>query len=242
MLVAGAALRRAGARARFIEQVLVKVNGDIFTKTELEQRQVAVLRQRCSGQVDPETMKNDEQLKKALDEVTPQVLVDAVDELLLLQRGKELGLHAERRAVQGRSSTTSARNRSLEDDAEVPGRAEAGRHDDGRSAQAARAADAHRAGAAPGGRLEAVDHRGRGAAVLRRTPEEFTEPATVTLREILVEVPTTQSGQAAINVGARRRGAEEGRGRPRARADGGEDFAKVAGRSRRTRRRRPTAA
>ena len=31
---------------RVIEQVLVKVNGDIITKTELEKRQVAVLRAR----------------------------------------------------------------------------------------------------------------------------------------------------------------------------------------------------
>ena len=36
-------------------------------------------------------MKNDEQLKKMLAEMTPKMLVNAVDELLLLQRGKELG-------------------------------------------------------------------------------------------------------------------------------------------------------
>src|SRR6476661_9473054 len=83
-----------GTRAEVIEQVLVKVNGDIITKTELEQRQVAVLRQRLNGQnVDPELLKNDEQLKKALAEITPQVLVNAVDELLLLQHGKDLNLH-----------------------------------------------------------------------------------------------------------------------------------------------------
>ena len=33
-------------RAEIIEQVLVRVNGDILTKTEFEQRQVAALRQR----------------------------------------------------------------------------------------------------------------------------------------------------------------------------------------------------
>ena len=32
------------SRGEIIEQVLVKVNGDIITKTELEQRQVSVLR------------------------------------------------------------------------------------------------------------------------------------------------------------------------------------------------------
>src|SRR5262245_34465411 len=80
-------------RGEVIEQVLVKVNGDIITKTELEQRQVAALRQRLNGQqIDPETLKNDAQLKKALAEITPAVLVNAVDELLLLQHGKDLGL------------------------------------------------------------------------------------------------------------------------------------------------------
>ena len=35
----------AAPRADILEQVLVKVNGDIITKTELEQRQIVALRQ-----------------------------------------------------------------------------------------------------------------------------------------------------------------------------------------------------
>jgi len=54
-------------RAEIIEQILVKVNGEIFTKTDLEQ------------------------LREALNEVTPQIMVDAVDQMLIVQRGKELG-------------------------------------------------------------------------------------------------------------------------------------------------------
>ena len=38
-------------RAEIIEQVLVKVNGDIITKTELEARQIAAIRQRMSQDV-----------------------------------------------------------------------------------------------------------------------------------------------------------------------------------------------
>jgi peptidyl-prolyl cis-trans isomerase SurA len=82
----------AGAigRAEIFEQILVKVNGEIFTKSELEQRQVAVLRQK--GQpIDLKSATADAQLRKALDEITPQLIVDVVDEMLLLQRGKELG-------------------------------------------------------------------------------------------------------------------------------------------------------
>ena len=70
-----------------IEQVLVKVNGEIITKTDLEGRQIAALRQK-NPNLRPES---DAALKEALAEVTPAVIVDAVDELLMVQKGKELG-------------------------------------------------------------------------------------------------------------------------------------------------------
>src|SRR6476469_4412760 len=80
----------ASARAEIIEQILVKVNGEIFTKSDLEQRQVAALRQK--GQtIDLKSDPNNVQLRKALDDITPQLIVDAVDEMLIVQRGKELG-------------------------------------------------------------------------------------------------------------------------------------------------------
>ena len=86
------ALVMAGAagRAEIIEQILVKVNGEIFTKSDLEQRQVAVLRQK-GQQIDLKSDPTNEQLRKALDEITPQIMVEAVDEMIVVQRGKELG-------------------------------------------------------------------------------------------------------------------------------------------------------
>src|ERR1700741_4077600 len=80
----------AGVRGEIIEQILVKVNGEIFTKTDLEQRQVSALRQK-GQQIDLKSDPSNQQLRKALDEVTPQLLVDALDEMLMVQRGKELG-------------------------------------------------------------------------------------------------------------------------------------------------------
>jgi peptidyl-prolyl cis-trans isomerase SurA len=77
-------------RAEIIEQILVKVNGEIFTKTDLEQRQVAALRQK-GQQIDLKSDPTNAQLRKALDEITPQIVVDAVDEMVIVQRGKELG-------------------------------------------------------------------------------------------------------------------------------------------------------
>src|SRR6266508_2632680 len=88
LLVACAA--GVGARAEIIEQILVKVNGEIFTKSDLEQRQVAMLRQK-GQQLDLKSDRANEQLRKALDEITPQIMVDAVDEMVIVQRGKELG-------------------------------------------------------------------------------------------------------------------------------------------------------
>jgi peptidyl-prolyl cis-trans isomerase SurA len=77
----------AAPRADILEQVLVKVNGDIITKTELEQRQISALRQK-NPNLRPDS---DAALQALLAEVTPEVIVDAVDELLIMQRGKELG-------------------------------------------------------------------------------------------------------------------------------------------------------
>jgi peptidyl-prolyl cis-trans isomerase SurA len=77
-------------RAEIIEQILVKVNGEIFTKSDLEQRQVAALRQKGQA-IDLKSDPNNVQLRKALDEITPQLIVEAVDEMVIVQRGKELG-------------------------------------------------------------------------------------------------------------------------------------------------------
>jgi len=71
--------------ADVIQAVLVKVNGEILTKTDLEQRQVQALRARGIQPAD------DDALKKAIAEVTPSLLVETIDEMLLIQRGKELG-------------------------------------------------------------------------------------------------------------------------------------------------------
>src|SRR5215470_16767987 len=91
LAVAILSLAVAGSlRAEIIEQILVKVNGEIFTKSDLEQRQVAVLRQKGQA-IDLKSDPNNVQLRKALDEITPQIMVDAVDEMVIVQRGKELG-------------------------------------------------------------------------------------------------------------------------------------------------------
>ena len=83
-----AVLLTAPLQAEVIEQVLVKVNGDIVTKSDFERMQVDLLRQRPELQnVTPDSP----ELQKAVAESTPQLILNAVDELLLVQRGRELG-------------------------------------------------------------------------------------------------------------------------------------------------------
>jgi peptidyl-prolyl cis-trans isomerase SurA len=76
---------------QIIEQILVKVNGEILTKTDLESRQIQALRDQSQA-LDPEKLKNDAELQKALREVTPAILASSIDEMLLVQRARELGL------------------------------------------------------------------------------------------------------------------------------------------------------
>jgi parvulin-like peptidyl-prolyl isomerase len=74
-----------------IEQILVKVNGEILTKSDLESRQIQALREQERA-IDPERLKNDAELQKLLREVTPAILATAIDEMLLVQRARELRL------------------------------------------------------------------------------------------------------------------------------------------------------
>jgi peptidyl-prolyl cis-trans isomerase SurA len=103
----------AAPRADILEQVLVKVNGDIITKTDLEQRQIVALRQK-----NPNLRPSDEAaLRKALSEVTPEVIVEVVDELLMMQRGKELGYTMSTEQFNGIVENIKKENK-LEDEAQ----------------------------------------------------------------------------------------------------------------------------
>ena len=81
----------AAPKADILEQVLVKVNGDIITKTDLEARQIEALRRKMGSQIDPKSLQNDAELRKVLLEITPALLVEAVDELIVTQLGREKG-------------------------------------------------------------------------------------------------------------------------------------------------------
>jgi parvulin-like peptidyl-prolyl isomerase len=89
ILVSVASVDTLGAQAKsmILERVLVRVNGEIFTQSQLTQHQTDALRAKNKQ---PRNIP-DAELYKLLQEVTPGVLVNAVDELLIAQYGRELG-------------------------------------------------------------------------------------------------------------------------------------------------------
>ncbi len=208
-------------RADILEQVLVKVNGDIITKTDLEQRQIAVLRQRNAGNL-PEP-----ELKKALAEITPQILVDAIDELLLVQMGRDKGYHLS--DSQFKEWLANLRKeQGLEDEAKFQAalKQEGMTLDDLRKNVERQFLISQVQREEVGSKLSITEEEAHQYYLTHQS--EFTQPATVTLREILVEVPTTtQGGQAGVNVGQE----DDAKARAeaiRTRIAGGEDFGKVA--------------
>jgi peptidyl-prolyl cis-trans isomerase SurA len=214
-------------RAEIIEQVLVKVNGDIITKTELEARQIAAIRQRINKDIDPESVKNDEQLKKMLAEITPLILVDAIDELLIVQLAKERGYRL--RDEQFKEWLANLRKeQNLQDDQRFQAalKQEGMTIDDLRKNVEREFMTAQVRRDEVGSKLSITEEEARQYYLAHS--QEFAEPANVTLREILIEAPTTtKQGQSLFNV------ATDDQARAtatavRARILAGEDFAKVA--------------
>jgi len=215
---------QASSSPQIIEQVLVKVNGDIITKSELEEKQIAALRQR---NLNPDVLKNDEQLKKALADVTPQLLVNAIDELLVIQLGREKGLRLSDEQF-NRWLTSMRKDQGLEDDKKF----EAALQQEGMTISDIRRNVEKQFLLQQvqteefGGKLQITEEEAR--QYYQANQKEFLEPATVTLREILIEVPTvTQQGRAMVSVGKDDEAAQKAAA-VRARLTAGEDFATVA--------------
>src|SRR5205823_14912727 len=83
LLLCGASFASLSAQSTIIQRVLVKVNGEIFTQKDLEQRQIGVLRDKG----------NDKPTPQQIEEITPDLLLNAVDEMLIIQHGRDLGYH-----------------------------------------------------------------------------------------------------------------------------------------------------
>jgi parvulin-like peptidyl-prolyl isomerase len=206
-------------RAEIIEQIIVKVNGDIITKTEFEQRQVLALRARKLD-LAPES----DELKRAVAEITPQLIVDAVDELILLQRGRDdLGYKLSDEQFNQVVAQIRKDNRLETEEAFLAALKQEGMT----------MADLRRS-------LEKqmIISRVQGQEVMQKVGiteeealayhaahrDEFTKPASVSLREIQLNVPASPEGVSAAADEATRERLEA----IRARVKAGEAFEKIA--------------
>ena len=216
-------LSGVGLRAEIVEQILVKVNGEIFTKTDLEQRQVLVLRQR-GQQIDLKSDPNNQQLRKALDEVTPGIMVDVVNEMVIVQRGKELGY-----ALSNEQFKSVVDNIKKENKIETEEQFQAALKSENMTLADLRKSLERQMIRQRVEQNEVLGKIGVSDSEARSYYEshmnEFTTPPAVTLREILISIPTDNRG---INVAAEDAAKERAEGiRTRVTA-GNEDFQKLA--------------
>jgi len=222
----GGPARVAAQQGEIIQKVIVKVNGEIFTQTELERRQIQALRERNQRVENPEALQTDAGLRAALAEVTPVLLNDAIEELLLLQRARDLGIKFSEDAFQEALGNLKTQNNLNDEQFEIAIRQEGITIDQLRQ-------DFERSYMTQGvqqmeiyPRLQITDEELR--QYYRSNPQEFMQPETVMLREIFMAVATqVRDNQTVFNVAeeeavqAKMKAAWE-------RATKGEDFATLA--------------
>ncbi len=168
--------------AMVFERILVKVNGDLITQTDLEQAQINALRTRP---VPPQT---DADLQRALQDVTPDVIVNTVDQMLLVQRGREMGYSLSDEQFEEILEGIKQENDMTDEELVLALRQEQGI---GLADLRAVMEEQMLAGQVQQDQvLRRVSMTDVEAFEYYEThPEEFTVPATVMLREILITVP-----------------------------------------------------
>jgi len=220
-LALAAVLFSAPLQAEVIEQVLVKVNGDIVTKSDFERMQVDFLRQRPDLQ---NVTSDSPELQKAVAESTPQLILSAIDELLLVQRGRELGYVMSDEQFKSVLDNIKKDNNIDTDE----------KFNDALKQEGMTLADLRRQ--LEKNMLETRVQQNEVIAKISVTEDEahtyydahkneFTTPSELMLREILIAVPATDRGINVAQDDAAKAKAEDIRHRLLA----GEPFARLAG-------------
>lgn len=203
-----------------LEQVLVRVNGEIVSKTDFEDRQLAMLRTRPElANATPASV----ELQRAIAEITPDLILEAVDELLLIQRGRELN-YALGDAQFKDILENIKKSNNLTDEAQFQAALKQERMTlaDLRRNIERNMLISQVQSTEVTQKISATDEEARAYFDSHRA--EFTTPSEVMLREILIEVPSSEKGvNAADDQQARARAAEV-----RERLLKGEPFPKVA--------------
>ncbi len=211
------ALASSTPGAVVLERILVKVNDGLVTQSDLEASQIRALQTR------PTPPQTDAELRQVIQEITPDLIVNAVDELLLVERGRELGYSLSDEQFQDILDGIKEEN-NMNDEQLVA----ALQSDEGMALPDLRIAMERQMLIS---QVQQIEILGRvsitdieASEYYDTHLEEFTEPATVTLQEILIAVPEERG---ALNV-ARDKGARTAAEAARARVVAGDDFGQVA--------------
>jgi len=207
--------------AEILEQVLVKVNGEIITKTEFEARQVAELRNR---QDLANSSAFSAEFQKAVGEITPDLILSAVDELLLVQRGRESGF-----ALGDAQFTQIVDNIKTSNNLQDEAKFQEALKQEGLTMADLRRNLERQMLVSQVQRVEILDKVSitdeEARAFYDEHRQEFTAPAEVTLRELLLEVKSSDRGVNVAEDDAVRGQASD----IRKRLLGGEPFPRLAG-------------
>ncbi len=224
ILLLAAGQRVTGQQGQVIERVLVRVNGEILTQTQLTQKQITALRERNQDVLDQRALQDDAKLNAQIIELTPRLLVQAVDELLLLQRGRELKVRfTDELFRQGLDNLKKQNNFKTDEELtkalEQEGMTLAQLRQDFERVYMIQAVQQREIGQ----RMNLTEEERRQFYNSHR--EAFLSPATITLREIFIPFPSEPKGaQATVSV-AEEAAVKERTDAVRARAVAGEDFA-----------------
>ncbi len=81
-----------GANAKTVEEIIARVNNEIITRSELDKARASAeddAKQECQGKCTPE------QLRADIEDRQKNTLRDLIDQSLLVQRGKDMGINVE---------------------------------------------------------------------------------------------------------------------------------------------------
>ena len=206
-----------------LQKVLVKVNGATFTKRELEQLQIETLQEENKRQLSQLDLQNDAKLREELIRITPELLSNAIDELIVVQRGRELGLRMSD-AVFKEYVDNIKKERQWDEATFKLAMAE-----NGMTLEQLRK-NIEKVYLRQGvlqrdvqPRISITEEEAR--QYYRAHPEEFMKPTMITVREISVLVPSeARSGEQVVNAAVDEAALEKLKS-ARARALKGEDFA-----------------
>lgn len=105
----------APVRSQVVEEIIARVNNEIITRSELEKARAAAeedARQECSGRC------SDQQLRTAIEERQKNSLRDLIDQSLLVQRGKDMGINVEPEVIKQLDQIRQKNNLTSMDDLE----------------------------------------------------------------------------------------------------------------------------